>query len=240
MSKLNWEHFEKLIDESWHQDLRPFIESEECYKIYQHLKSLQKNEVIPKSNLLWRPFMECKKDNLKVVFIGLSPYHTRNGTVDIADGLAFSTQQKKAPPSLELLLNAVENDLGATSLKRTNDLKHWAGQGVLLLNAGMTTSFQKAGNHVDLWYPFHKYMFDNVYSKQQGLIFVYFGKEAQKLSKLETPFMHYNKLVEHPAAAARMNREFEHKNLFSFVNKLIAMDNKTPIEWMEYENKLPF
>ena len=65
-NKLEWENFEMLIDESWHNDLKPFITSKECYDIYQKLKALPKGEVIPKSNLLWRPFKECKKSNLLI------------------------------------------------------------------------------------------------------------------------------------------------------------------------------
>lgn len=239
--KLDWNTFELAIDESWHEDLRPWIESEECYNIYQKLKNLPKGEVIPKSNLLWKPFLDCKKDNLKVVFMGLSPYHTRLNNQDYADGLAFSTQLKKTPPSLELLQNAMEDDLGLKG-EKTNDLTYLANQGVLLLNAAITTSYQKAGNHLDLWYPFHKYMYENVYSKHNGLIFVYFGKEAAKLQKLETPFIHYSKIIEHPAFSARQNREFKHENLFSYVNKILESNNGSEfkINWIKFNEMLPF
>ena len=108
--KLEWDKFDLAIDESWHRDLRPWIESEECYNIYQKLKALPKGEVIPKSNLLWKPFLNCKKDNLKVVFMGLSPYHTRNNNQDYADGLAFSTQLKKTPPNVPVNELYTQND----------------------------------------------------------------------------------------------------------------------------------
>lgn len=240
-NKLDWENFKDLIDESWHSDLKPFIESEECYNIYQKLKNLPKGEVIPKSNLLWRPFMECKKDNLKVVFMGLSPYHTRMNNKDYADGLAFSTALTKVPPSLELLQQAIEDDIQVSG-KRTSDLSYLAEQGVLLLNAALTTSYQKAGNHLDLWLPFHKYMYENVYSKHNGLMFVYFGKEAVKLAKLETPFIHYSKAVEHPAAAARQNREFKHEKLFSWINNILKQNNGAEfmINWVKFNTELPF
>ena len=239
--KLEWNDFELLIDESWHRDLKPWIESEECYNIYQKLKALPKGEVIPKSNLLWKPFLNCKKDNLKVVFMGLSPYHTRNSNKDFADGLAFSTMLSKTPPSLELLKNAMEDDLGYKS-QTPNDLTYLAEQGVLLLNAALTTSYQKAGNHLDLWYPFHKYMYENVYSKHNGLVFIYFGKEAAKLQKLETPFIHYSKIVEHPAFSARQNREFKHENLFSYVNKILESNNGSgfKVNWLKFNEELPF
>lgn len=240
-NKLEWENFEFLMDESWYDDLRPSIESKECYDIYQKLKGLPKGEVIPKSNLLWRPFKECKKDNLKVIITGLSPYHTRMNNMDFADGLAFSTMLSKTPPSLQLLHDAIEDDLGYKGL-RPNDLSYLAEQGVLLLNAALTNSYMKDGNHVDLWQPFHKYMYENIYSKINGLIFLYMGKEAAKLAKLETPFIHYSKIVEHPAFSARQNREFKHENCFSWVNKILKENNGSDftINWIKYNENLPF
>lgn len=239
MNNLDWSSFEPLIDEGWHRDLHPFITSEECYRIYQKLKSLPRGEVIPKSNLLWKPFKECKKDQLKVVFIGLSPYHTRYNNVDYADGLAFSTQLDKTPPSLQLLHDAMEDDLGFRG-ERCNDLSYLAKQGVLLLNAALTTSYQKTGNHLDLWYPFHKYMYENVYSKINGLIFVYFGKEASRLSLLETPFIHYSRVLSHPAASAGRNEEFPHEKVFTWVNKLLEQNNGKDfkINWIKEETTL--
>ena len=111
-----------------------------------------------------------------------------------------------------------------------------------LLNAALTTSYQKAGNHLDLWLPFHKYMYEKVYSLMNGLIFVYFGKEAQKLAKFETPFIHYSVAVEHPAAAARQNRDFQHNNLFSYVNNILKQNNGSEfqISWIKINEQLPF
>lgn len=239
MSKLNIDSFLPLIDESWHSDLIPFIESKECYDIYQLLKKEPKNSVIPDSKLLWRPFKECKKQDLKVVFTGLSCYHTRHYGKNYADGLCFSTQLNETPPSLKLLKNAVEDDLQIAGIIN-NDLTRWANQGILMLNLALSTSYLKAGNHVQLWQPFHEYMYKNVYSKQNGLIFIYFGKEAKTLTKLETPFIHYSKCVEHPARAARESREFNHEKLFSYINNILKQNNGIEIDWFEYLEEIPF
>jgi len=233
MKKLKFDTFKELIDESWHKDLQPFIEGEECYNIYQFLKNQPKRDTIPKSNLLWRPFKECKKQDLKVVFIGMCPYHTRVFKEDVADGLCFSTQMKKLPPSLIALLDGLKDDIKNYNLQDINDLSYLANQGILMLNAGMTTSHMKAGNHIEKWIPFHKYLYENVYNSINGLIFVYFGKEAQKLKKFETPFIHYSKSLEHPAHAARESRPFNHENVFSWINKILIGNNGqgTEIIW---------
>lgn len=154
----------------------------------------------------------------------------------------FQHKIKKTPPSLELIYDGIQENYPDEPVERYNDLHFWGLEGVLLLNAGLTTSYQKAGNHLDLWYPFHKYMYENVYPKHNGLIFLYFGKDAAKLSKLETPFIHYSKIVEHPAFSARQNREFKHENCFSWVNKLLKGNNgpEFMINWMKFEETLPF
>jgi uracil-DNA glycosylase len=222
--KLNWELFKDLIHESWHKDLQPFIESKECYDIYQFLKSEPKNSVIPKSDLLWRPFLYTQKDKFKVMFIGLSPYHTRSHNKDFADGLCFSTELQKEPPSLSLILDAVFDDLGEEG-KRELSLKRWAEEGVLLMNAALTTTYLKAGNHLDLWKPFWEYFYREVLSKQNGLIIVYFGKEASRLQKYETPFIHYGFPLNHPAFYARMGEPFEHNKVFTKINKILRENN---------------
>lgn len=91
---LNWESFKNFFHESWHSDMKKFIESEECFNIYQKLKSEPKGSVIPKSDKLWSAF-NYDKNNLKVVFMRMCPYHTRDDKDDYADGLCFSTKLKK-------------------------------------------------------------------------------------------------------------------------------------------------
>lgn len=38
---MNWELFKECFHESWHSKMQPFIESEECDKIYAYLKKNQ-------------------------------------------------------------------------------------------------------------------------------------------------------------------------------------------------------
>ena len=178
------------------------------------------------------------KENIKVVFIGMCPYHTRYMKEDIADGLCFSTKMKEAPPSLKVLHNAIRDDLQDKEMILNNDLTYLANQGILMLNAGMTTSYLKVGNHIEKWEIFHKYLYENVFNTLNGLIFIYFGKEAQKLKKYEMPFIHYSKSIEHPTYSVRENRDLIHQNIFSYINKLIEQNNgeKHKIMWEE----LPF
>lgn len=235
--KLDWSKFQDFFHESWREDMREFIESKECWDIYQFLKSQPRNSVIPKADLLWKPFLYTPKNKLKVVFIGLSPYHTRSYNKDFADGLCFSTSLEKEPPSLQLIWDAVFDDLGERGQRETS-LTRWAEEGVLLLNAALTTTYLKAGNHVDLWKPFWSYMYQNVFSKINGLIFVYFGKDASRLHKMETPFIHYNIILNHPAFYARTGEPFEHNRCFTKINTILSQNNGQDykIKWIKNGN----
>ena len=237
METLQWEKFKDLIHESWHKDLEKFIGSKECYDIYQYLKSQPSGSVIPKSNLVWEAFKYCKKEDFRILFIGLAPYHTRENRKDIATGLAFATKDEKTPPSLKLIKEAIEDDLGMEG-NITNNLEWWAEQGVLLLNAALTTSYLKAGNHVQLWQPFWTWFFREVLSTQNGLIIVYFGNEAKTLEKLSTPFIHYNFVLKHPAYFSRLNQPFEHQKVFSKINTLLKQNNNFEMKW--FDKDLPF
>ncbi len=53
---MEWNKFKDKFHESWHAKMRPFIESEECDKIYAFLKSESKRgkTIAPLSQNVWR------------------------------------------------------------------------------------------------------------------------------------------------------------------------------------------
>ena len=70
---MKWEGIKDLIHESWHRRLRPFIESEDCDKIYEFLKSESRRgkKLAPLSSNVWRCFLETPYEDLKVVMCGM-------------------------------------------------------------------------------------------------------------------------------------------------------------------------
>jgi len=55
-----WEKFKDQFHESWHAKMQSFIESEECDKIYAHLKERSKkgHKIAPLSSNTFRAFRE--------------------------------------------------------------------------------------------------------------------------------------------------------------------------------------
>ena len=247
---MNWTSFENKFEEGWGIKLRPFIESKECDEIYKFLKERSRlgHKILPNNNVVYRAFQECAYKDLKCVVIGQDPYpHFFNG-VETADGLAFSCgNTKKLQPSLDKLYEGMEQDLNEKgfdlSIVKEADLTFLAKQGVLLLNSSLTVEKDKVGSHSNIngkniWEPFYKYLIEEVLNKfNPGLCYILLGKQAEPLEKYILPFNNYVFKAEHPSAAARKERRWEHNNVFTKVNKILHDANKFTIDWYD---DLPF
>jgi uracil-DNA glycosylase len=239
---LNWEEsFKDKFHSSWHLKMQKFIESEECFNIYQELKQC-KEMIYPKSPQTWRAF--SFPNEIKAIFVGMSPYHTMEQGKPVADGLAFSCgNTNKESPSLKILYNAMEDNLNK-KVRRECNLEYLAQQGVLLLNTSLTVKAFKADSHRELWKPFIKYLFTEVLDTVTGIPIVLFGKTAQEdverwLFPMSQPYLKVN----HPAFYARNGEPMEHKKLFTWCNSILHGNNKEQIywDWNDFDkNYLPF
>lgn len=87
--------------------------------------------------------------DVRVVVLGQDPYHGPGQ----AQGLAFSVPDgMKRPPSLRNILAEVDradtdSAEGVRPAATGNDLSHWVGQGVLLLNTALTVEDGQPGSH---------------------------------------------------------------------------------------------
>ena len=99
-----WDKFKDYFHESWHESIRPFIESKQCDEIYAYLKaeSRRGKKIAPLSSDTYRCFKETPLDKMKVVLLGMCPYHTQFNGVPVADGLLMGCSTTgKLQPSLE-------------------------------------------------------------------------------------------------------------------------------------------
>ena len=88
--------------EDW-RCLYPFFEEGTQWATIKNALRPDIENISPVVDKWFRAFTECKYANLKVVFLGLCPYHTIDNYTkqQVADGLSFSTAQKhNTPPSL--------------------------------------------------------------------------------------------------------------------------------------------
>ena len=239
---MKWEKFADQFHESWHIKMKPFIESNECDAIYEFLKKETKRgkKIAPLSSNVFRAFKETSLDDLKVVMIGMCPYHTMKNGVAVADGLLMGCSITNAlQPSLEQFYGALERELhNGLNLKyvKTPDVSYLAKQGVLMLNAALTTEINKAGSHIALWEPFTRYLFEHVLDTA-GVPFIFLGKDAAKYERYVPPFT-WSFTLSHPASASYKNTDWDTEGVFGLVNRILKENNNYEIMWL-YE-KPPF
>jgi uracil-DNA glycosylase len=236
---MNWELFKDKFHESWHPKIKPFIESEECDGIYDVLKRESKRgkKIAPLSSDVFRAFKETPYDDLKMVLVGMCPYHTIKNGMYVADGLLMGCSVTQKPqPSLEQFYKALEKDVyNGLNLKyvKLPDVSYLARQGVLMLNAALTTEINKAGSHIALWEPFTEYLFTEVLAVTQAPV-VFLGKDAAKYKRFVGPFT-WNFTLSHPASAAYNHTDWDSEGVFTKVNKILKDNNGWEIDWLYEE-----
>jgi uracil-DNA glycosylase len=235
---MNWENFKEHFHESYHAKMQPFIESKECDDIYAFLKAESKRgkRIAPLSHNVWRCFKETPYNDVKVIFIGMCPYHTLFKGTPVADGLMMGCSiTGELQPSLEQLYGGIERELyGGLALgaDKPADVSYLAHQGVFMCNAALTTEIGKAGSHIKIWEPFMKYLLTEVFD-WTGRPIVFFGKEAAKYKVHVSPFtFHY--CVSHPASAAYKHGEWDSEGVFTKINNHIKLSNGETIEWFNF------
>lgn len=221
----------KLKDSGWGDRLKTFIQSSDFDQILAYLLGQvnQGKRFTPPLKQVFSAFEKCKYSDLKVIIVGQDPYPYEK----IADGMAFScSNDGKIQASLRYINKAIQhtvyNDL---PLDYKSDLTPWAEQGILLLNASLTTEINKIGKHYHIWTPFITFLLDMLNAYNPGLVYVFMGKKAQEWMDQVSDNNH--KLIcSHPASAAYINQEmWDCNDVFNKTSKLVKDHYAYDIIW---------
>ena len=149
------------------KDIIPFIMAEEETK-----------KIYPITHSIFRAFKEVPFEDVRVVILGMDPYH--NGS---ATGIAFDNPRNgKISPSLRNIFKEIEEDTGKPSMGFDNSvsfLEHLPPQGVLLLNTALTVEQGKPESHLEVWREFTSEVI-NTLNKKDKLVWLLWGKKAQR------------------------------------------------------------
>jgi len=190
----------------------------------------QNNEVnlaiLPKPDLVFSAFNHFGIDELNVVIIGQDPYINK----EQAMGLSFSVPKGvKLPPSLKNVYKCIENTCEITMDFENGDLTNWAKQGVLLLNTTLTVFEKNSNSHKKIWKGFSldllKYISDNT----ENVIFMLWGNDAKKLSKVIDSNKHH--ILEHTHPSPLSRKTFLECNHFHKANEILKKIGKKEIDW---------
>ena len=199
---------------------------------YQILRGFLKHEystetIYPPMYDIFNAFKATAYEDVKVVIIGQDPYHRPNQ----AHGMCFSVKEgMPIPASLKNIYSEIKDDLGIP-IPRSGCLKHWAEQGVLLLNTILTVREGKPLSHKGYgWETFTDDVMIKLNEKKEPIIFLLWGTPAKKKGMLITNPIHRKLCAAHPSPLSAHYGFFGCRH-FSEANRLLIEAGKTPIDW---------
>ncbi|HVG34450.1 MAG TPA: uracil-DNA glycosylase [Pyrinomonadaceae bacterium] len=203
-------------DKQYFQDLQDFLAQEyETQTIY------------PPANDVFAALKYTPLEKVNVLLLGQDPYPRPNQ----ANGLSFSVRPGVAiPASLRNMFTELQSDVGF-ELPNNGSLESWARQGVLLLNAVLTVRAGEPNSHKDRgWEIFTDAVIRKVNEKESTVVFVLWGKYAQKKTALIDAARHKIVKCAHPSPLSAAQGFFGCRP-FSKINAALLEAGKPEIDW---------
>lgn len=201
---------------------------------YQRLRQFVAHEystqtIYPPMNDVMNAFYCTAYHDVKVVILGQDPYHGPNQ----AHGLSFSVKPNVPhPPSLRNMLQELQDDIGCP-IPQHGTLTKWAEQGVMLLNTVLTVRAGQAHSHKEQgWEQFTDTVIDKLAARQKPIIFVLWGKPAQRKKQIIHQHATPHVILEapHPSPLSAYRGFFGSKP-YSQVNAQLLEWGEQPIDW---------
>ena len=242
MPKFNITEIFHNVDKQWIKVLTSKTLLPLLSKALDELGTLEKDvaNITPPPDQIFNFARATPYGKLKVVILGQDPYPKKGD----AHGLAFSSlsvsEGRPLPASLRNIYKCLEEQKQIDTKPITSDLSYWAAQGVLLLNASLTTRVGKANAHAHIWTHFTDELIryisnDDTCGPVDSLIFMLWGAYAQKKETLiNEDCVIYKWLHPSPLAqgSAAPKDKFINCDHFANANKLLVdFMGLKPIDW---------
>lgn len=206
-----------------------------CLELNKFLNIEYKNHTIyPPRNRVFACFDYCSVNDLKVVIVGQDPYHEENQ----ANGLAFSVNKSvEIPPSLINIYKEIKIEFGNIN-KKDGDLTYLAKQGVLLLNKYLTVRAHMALSHKIKQYDnFFIDVINFIEQLDKPIVYMLWGREAQKLEPLIKNKNHLVLKTSHPSPLSANKGGWFNSNVFIKCNNFLKQHNLKEIDWGNMNQK---
>jgi len=183
--------------------------------------------ILPARKNIFNALASTPYDQVRVLLVGQDPYPTPGH----AHGLCFSVEPtvRLLPFSLRNIFRELQDDVGCR-IPNNGYLEPWARRGILMLNTVLTVRAHKANSHQGRgWELFTDRLIELVAAKQTRVVFVLWGREAQKKRMLITQPHHAVVACAHPSPLSV--RKFFGCRCFSHINRDLADAGQAPIDW---------
>jgi uracil-DNA glycosylase len=214
--------YKKLEPSGWNSVLRMYIKSNEFTNLIEALKIDISNgyRFTPTFKHVFKAFEICPYNDVKVVIVGSAPFPEINA----ADGLLLSSSRLKKPDVdtvkfTDAIKESISNPLALS------DFSYLAEQGVLLLNSSLTTRINNTKDHAEHWKSFMSYLFDELSSVKEDLVYLLLGNVAKEWEDLieSTNVI----TIDHPEE----NDSWNYQDCFNKVNEILALQELPSIKW---------
>ncbi len=183
--------------------------------------------IYPPYEEIFNAFKFTPLGNVKVVILGQDPYHEAGQ----AHGLAFSTPEgRPIPRSLKNIFKEINMEYDYP-IPDSGCLEKWANQGVFLLNTVLTVEDGNANSHCKCgWQIFTDKVIKILDEQEQPIVFLLWGKQAEKKKELISNPNHLVLITSHPSPFSA-RRGFLGCNHFKLANEFLKENKKEEIDW---------
>jgi uracil-DNA glycosylase len=217
------------LEPSWKSRVGDYLQREDMQSLAAFLRQRRSSgaRIYPPGPQIFAALDATPFDRVKVVILGQDPYHGFGQ----AHGLCFSVQAGTAvPPSLDNIYKELQRDLGIPRPAH-GCLRHWAEQGVLLLNAVLTVEDGRAGAHAGKgWEGFTDHVVDVLNREREHLVFMLWGSYAQKKGAVIDARRHRVLKAPHPSPLSA-HRGFIGCGHFSAANDYLVRTGQVAVDW---------
>ena len=217
-----------MIGNDWDLVLKEEFEKDYFLEIMDFVDEEYKSKTVyPPYEEIFNAFKLTPLSNVKVVILGQDPYHEKGQ----AHGLAFSTPDgRPVPRSLKNIFKEI-NDEYNYPIPESGCLESWAKQGVFLLNTVLTVEDGNANSHSRCgWQTFTDNVIKILNKQTRPIVFLLWGKQAEKKKDLITNNNHLVLITSHPSPFSA-RRGFFGSNHFKLANEFLKENNKEEINW---------
>lgn len=206
------------------------------------LKVREMGEFYPLEQDIFRAFNYMSPEEVKVVIVGQDPYPEKikykGKEIPRAIGMSFSQRRidKNVAPSLRNIYKEVKNEYPDFNIPKHGDLSEWALQGVLFLNMSLTffpDISKKSKEYQDvlkLWKPFIFNITKEIIMINSKVIFVLWGREAEKIEKVITGKDPIYLRAGHPSPV-NGHGGFLGCRHFKLINDILERTGQETIDW---------
>lgn len=217
-----------MIGNDWDLILKDEFEKDYFLKIKDFVnEQYQTKTVYPPYDEIFNAFKLTPPECVKVVILGQDPYHEKGQ----AHGLAFSTPENRPiPRSLKNIFKEINAEYDYP-IPESGCLESWAKQGVFLLNTVLTVEAGNANSHSKCgWQTFTDNVIKILNNTSQPIVFLLWGKQAEKKKELITNQNHMVLITSHPSPFSA-RRGFLGCNHFKLANEYLADNGLDEINW---------